>query len=84
MREALSLEDSGMPDVDNPALSFQLAQTVEDLDFQNMIQRSRSETDRLRMFAEFTEGYIARQQYATKMKRAAPLNGSGHKPASLL
>ena len=84
MREALSLEDSGMPDVDNPALSFQLAQTVEDLDFQNMIQRSRSETDRLRMFAEFTEGYIARQQYATEMKRGAPLNGSGHKPASLL
>ena len=55
--------------------------SVDDLDFRNMLQRSRSETERLRMFADFTEEYVARKQYAAKMKRAAPLNGFGHKPA---
>jgi Lon protease-like protein len=69
-------------DPDHPLLSFELAQEVEDLDFQNMLQRSRSESERLRMFAEFAEGYIARRLYAEKKKRSAPLNGSGHMPAS--
>jgi Lon protease-like protein len=68
-------------DPGHPLLSFELAQAVEDLDFQNMLQRSRSEAERLRMFVEFAEGYIARRLYAEKMKRAAPTNGSGHMPA---
>jgi hypothetical protein len=55
---------------------------VEDLDFQNMVQRSRSESERLRMFADFAEKYIERRKYAEKMKRSAPHNGSGHMPAS--
>ena len=70
-----------MPDPDHPLLSFELAQAVEDLDFQNLLQRSRSEAERIRMFMEFAEGYIARRIYAEKMKRAAPTNGSGHMPA---
>ncbi len=87
MREALAEENESEPeaaDADNPLLSFQLVGCVEDLDFQNMAQRSRSEGERLRMFADFTDGYIARQRYAAKMKRTAGLNGSGHKPAGLL
>jgi len=87
MRRALAEAEDAVPeppaDADNPLLSFQLACLVDDLDFQNMAQRSRSEGERLRMFADFTEGYIARQLYAAKMKRTAPLNGSGHKPAGL-
>jgi Lon protease-like protein len=70
-------------DEEDPALSFQLAQAVEDLDFQNMLQRSRSEAERLRMFAEFAEGYLARRMYAARMKRLAPRNGSGHTPTGL-
>jgi Lon protease-like protein len=80
---ALPESQHGAVDVNHPLLSFQLAQVLEDLDFQNMLQRSRSEAERLRMFAEFAEVYIARRVYATKMKRAAPLNGSGHAPAGL-
>ncbi|HTA42021.1 MAG TPA: LON peptidase substrate-binding domain-containing protein [Bryobacteraceae bacterium] len=71
------------PNMNHPLLSFQLAQVVEDLDFQNTIQRSRSEAERLRMFAEFAEGYIERRLYAEKMKHSAPLNGSGHLPAGM-
>jgi Lon protease-like protein len=71
------------PDPENPLLSFQLAQAVEDLDFQNMVLRGRSEAERLRQFIEFAQEYIPRWQYTAKMKRLAPRNGSGHKPASL-
>jgi hypothetical protein len=89
MRDALSVTASGEkpsgetespPDPDHPFLSFQLADAVDDLDFRNMLQRSRSETERLRAFAGFTEEYVARKQYSAKMKRSAPLNGFGHKP----
>jgi hypothetical protein len=45
-----------------------------------VLQRSRSETERLRVFAGFTEEYVARKLYAAKMKRTAPQNGFGHKP----
>jgi ATP-dependent Lon protease len=68
------------PDMDHPFLSFQLAETVDDLDFRNVLQRSRSEAERLRAFAGFTDEYVARKQYAARMKRAAPTNGFGHKP----
>jgi Lon protease-like protein len=81
---ALPESKHGPVDLNHPLLSFQLAQVLEDLDFQNMLQRSRSEAERLRMFAEFAEVYIARRVYAAKMKRAAPLNGSGHSPAGLV
>jgi Lon protease-like protein len=88
MRDALSegepkpdesSEDT--PDPDHPFLSFHLAESVDDLDFRNMIQRSRSEAERLRTFASFTGEYVAKKQYAAKMKRAAPTNGFGHPPA---
>jgi ElaB/YqjD/DUF883 family membrane-anchored ribosome-binding protein len=68
------------PDLDHPFLSFQLAEAVDDLDFRNVLQRSRSESERLRAFAGFTDEYVAKKQYAAKMKHAAPLNGFGHKP----
>jgi ATP-dependent Lon protease len=72
-----------VPDANDPFLSFHLAQTVDDLDFQNLMQRSRSEADRLRQFAEFMEQYVPQREYVAKMKRAAPTNGFGHKPASM-
>ena len=69
------------PDPNDPRLSFQIAQAVKDLDFQSQMQRSRSEAERLQALAGFMAEYIARQQYATKMKHLAPMNGSGRKPA---
>ncbi len=70
------------PDPDHPFLSFQLAETVDDLDFRNILQRSRSVSERLRVFTGFLEEYVARKQYTARMKRAAPLNGFGHKPVT--
>jgi ATP-dependent Lon protease len=91
MREALSMVAGAAeadaadaaeppPDLDHPYLSFQLAEAVDDLDFRNVLQRSRSETERLRAFAGFTDEYVAKKQYAARMKNVAPLNGFGHKP----
>ena len=71
------------PDPEHPLLSFQLSQTLDDLDFQSLILRSRSEADRLRKFVEFAEGYVPRTEYIAKMKRVAATNGSGHKPADI-
>lgn len=81
IQRALDESNEAAPNPGNPFFSFELAQGVEDLDFQSMVLRSRSESERLRMFADFAEGYIERRQYAQKMKRAAPQNGSGHMPA---
>jgi ATP-dependent Lon protease len=78
IQRALDETNGTPPDPENPFLGFELAQRVEDLDFQNMMQRSRSESERLRMFADFAEKYIERRKYAEKMKRSAPQNGSGH------
>jgi Lon protease-like protein len=79
MREALEEEPASVPNEDNPLLSFQLAEDVDDLDFRNLVQRTRSESERLRTFIDFSSGYVERKQYAAKMKVIAPLNGNGHK-----
>ena len=60
-----------------------LAQAVQDLDFQNVILRNRSEPDRLRQLNTFLAQYVPRMKEATKMKKLAPLNGFGHKPAGM-
>lgn len=71
------------PDSQHPNVSFLLAEAIDDLDFQNTLLRSRSETERLRRFTQFTQEFIPRKVYAAKMKKLAPMNGSGHKPAEL-
>jgi Lon protease-like protein len=71
------------PDVEHPFLSFQLAWLVSDVEFQSAMLRSRSETERLKQFVEFSQEYVPRTHYTAKMKRVAPTNGSGHKPANL-
>jgi Lon protease-like protein len=71
------------PDPQHPTISFRLAEAIDDLDFQNTLLRSRSEIERLRRFTQFTQEFIPRKMYSAKMKKLAPLNGSGHKPADL-
>jgi len=75
--------EEGEPDPDHPLLSFQLARTVGDLDFQSLMLRARSEAGRLRQFVQFAQEYLPRVRYAEKMKRLSPTNGSGHTPAAL-
>jgi Lon protease-like protein len=77
------MEGYADPLLGDPQLSFQLAQAVQDLDFQSMMLRSRSEAERLREFNTFLARYVPRMKQITKMKKLAPLNGFGHKPAGM-
>ncbi len=68
------------PELTDPQLSFQLAQAVEDLDFQAILLRNRSETERLKQLSQFLTQYVPRLKETNRMKQLAPLNGFGHKP----
>jgi Lon protease-like protein len=67
----------GEADLDDPQLSFQLAQNIQDLDFLHMLLRNRSETGRLKEVAEFLERYVPRQRQVLRARAVAPLNGYG-------
>jgi ATP-dependent Lon protease len=73
----------GDPELDDPQLSFQLAQAVQDMDFQGLLLRDRSETSRLRHLSEFLKSYVPRVKVTSKMKELAPKNGFGHHPAGV-
>lgn len=70
-------------DLEDPQLSFQLAQAVPDLDFLNRLLRQRSEAGRLKTLSTFLAEYIPRQRTIERMKALAPTNGFGGKPAGL-
>ena len=71
------------PVLTDPQLSFQLSQAIQDMDFQSMMLRNRSEPDRLKQFNTFLAQYVPRMKQTSKMKKLAPLNGFGHKPTGL-
>jgi Lon protease-like protein len=73
----------GDPELDDPQLSFQLAQAIEDMDFQCILLRDRSESSRLRQLADFLKGYVPRIKETARMKELAPKNGFGHHPAGI-
>jgi Lon protease-like protein len=78
-REIGEDESPSAPDRARHDLSFRLAEGIDDLDFRSIMLQSRSEPQRLRLFAQFVGDYIPRRQYAAFMKKKAPTNGSGHK-----
>ena len=80
LRHEIGQEETALPvERTSRDLSFRLADGIDDLDFRSILLQSRSEPQRLRLFAEFVTGYIPRRQYVARMKAKAPTNGSGHK-----
>jgi len=73
----------GSPEMEDPQLSFQLAQAIQDMDFQSLLLRDRSEASRLRQIAEFLKGYVPRIRQKSKMQELAPKNGFGHHPVGI-
>jgi len=67
------------PVLDDKQLSFQLAQAVSDLDFQNRLLHTRSEKERLELLIEYIEQHIPRLKHVARMRQLAPQNGFGHK-----
>ncbi len=70
-------------DLDDPQLSFQLAQSIRDLDFLNRLLHSRSEAERLRELTDFLAQYVPQQRHVVRMKELAPTNGFSSKHAHL-
>jgi Lon protease-like protein len=68
-------------DLADPQLSFQLAQSLPDLDFLSTLLRHRSETERLHQLNHYLSNYIPRKRAIEHMKAVAPTNGFGPKPA---
>jgi Lon protease-like protein len=83
LRELTSLDGRPPADLNDPQLSFQLAQTLPDLDFLHALQRHRSETGRLKQLNQYLEKYIPRQRAIERVKAVAPTNGFGGKHAEL-
>jgi len=72
-----AVRDSGEPDLQDPQLSFQLAQAVPDPNFLSMLLRRRSETGRLQELNGYLEQYIPRQTAIERVRALAPTNGHG-------
>jgi len=83
LRGLTDMEERGVVDLDDPQLSFQLAQSLPDLDFLHAMQRDRSETGRLKQLNQYLEQYIPRQRTIERVKAVAPTNGFGGKHAEL-
>jgi len=64
-------------DLDEPQLSFRLAQPVADLGFRQSILTSRSEADRIRQLADFFPVHNLRQRRIQHVREVAPRNGHG-------
>ena len=74
---------SSEPELDDDQLSFQLAQTLEDLDFLNVLLRSRSESQRLEQLSDYLARQVPRLRAVARMRKRAPLNGHGAAPSGI-
>ena len=74
-----AVDSDRAPDAADPQLSFQLAQSLRDLDFQDRLLRSRSETARMKQLNEFLSRYVPRERQTLRMRTLAPMNGFGGK-----
>jgi Lon protease-like protein len=83
LNELDSARNHSEPDMEDPQLSFQLAQAVPDLDFLSLLLRRRSETERLKELNHYLSGYLPKQRAIERMRELAPTNGFGHKPEGL-
>jgi ATP-dependent Lon protease len=68
-------EPENEPRMDDPQLSFQVAQIVSDLNFRQLLLSTRSETERLKQFTKFVPTYVIRQKHAAHVREIAPRNG---------
>jgi Lon protease-like protein len=67
------------PNLQDPQLSFQLAQGLPDVDFLHALLRQRSETTRLKRLNSYLSEYIPRRRTIERVRTAAPTNGCGHR-----
>jgi Lon protease-like protein len=82
LQEAGELQ-SAEPEASDEQLSFQLAQALEDLDFLNVLLRTRSESQRLEQLTDYLVRQVPRLRAVARMRKRAPLNGHGAAPSGM-
>ena len=65
------------PRWEDPQLSFQIAQSIPDVQFRQVLLMMRSERDRLRHLAEFLPEYAIKRANIEHVQKVAPRNGHG-------
>ena len=65
------------PKWDDVQLSFQLAQSIPDVQFRQVMLMMRSERDRMRHLAEFLPEYAIKRNNIEHVQKVAPRNGHG-------
>jgi Lon protease-like protein len=75
-------EGKELPDLndEDPQLSFQVAQGLQDLELRQLLLASKSENDRLRQIGDFLPSYLTKQGYLEHMRDVAPRNGHSKTP----
>lgn len=68
-------DDVDEPEWDDPQLSFQLAQIVNDIDFRQQLLALRSEAQRLQTLVDYYPVYVRRWHHTEQIRAAAPRNG---------
>jgi Lon protease-like protein len=75
LREALQEQPSIEPRLDDPQLSFQLAQFVEDPDHRQTMLGMKSEIERLEFFVRNLPDYLIKRERMLRARRVGPQNG---------
>ncbi len=77
-------EDAPEPQLEDPQLSFQLANIIDDMDFRQTLLPMRSEPERMRAFVDFCREYIPKRRVVADLRRVQPTNGHSrlHLPPS--
>lgn len=70
-------QEAAEPEWDDPQLSFQLAQILDDADFRQQLLTLRSERDRMQQLADYFPEYIVRWRHSEHIRSVAPRNGHG-------
>ncbi len=83
MQEIGEAEEAGEPELDDPQVSFQLARTVSDLNFRQLLLSTRSESSRMKQLADFLPSFASKQRQILHAKAVAPKNGHAKWPQDL-
>lgn len=80
-RHATGQGAASEPEWNDPQLSFQLAQIVDDVDFRQQLLALRSESERLKLLVDYFPIHVIRWRHSEQMRSCAPRNGhSKHIP----
>jgi Lon protease-like protein len=65
------------PDLNDPQLSFQIAQAAPDLELRQSLLTMRSEAERLKHLAQFFPAYLSKEKQLSHFRKIVPSNGHG-------